>query len=58
MEKLSDEQMKAEAERILNQYAPPDDAKPGESLEAYKERKRQEALTNMSRNPQMTRRPF
>lgn len=57
-QKFTDEQLRAEADRIISNYCPPDDAKPGESLEGYQQRKRTEAINNMALNPQATSRPF
>ncbi len=57
MEKLTNEKLKAEAARLIDQYCPKD-ALPGESLEGYKQRKQSEAMNNMAKNPQMTSRPW
>ena len=54
MNKLSDSELKAEATRLLDKYSPPADALPGEDRFTYEERKRHEALTRMSKQPQAT----
>jgi len=52
MNKLTEEQLKAEASRMVEKFGPPADALPGEDRFSYDERKRKEALTRMSTQPQ------
>ena len=52
MKKLTQEELKNEANRLVEKYGPPADALPGEDRFSYDERKRKEALTQMATAPQ------
>lgn len=52
MKKLTEEELKNEASRLVEKYVPPADALPGEDRFSYEERKRKEVLSQMATAPQ------